>query len=68
MLTQSPKITKDELHKYIKKVGWPTAPIVIAQIAKDHGAPEDVLKAINSVPNQIYLSENAFWEEFRKVY
>ncbi len=68
MATTNPTITKEQLHQYLKKVGWPMAPIVIAQFAKENGAPPEVLQAISRTPNQIYMSEGDFWEEFRKVY
>ena len=38
-------ITKEKLHEYVKKSGWPAAPVLLEDVARAAGAPESLLEA-----------------------
>lgn len=59
-------VSRQEFHKFMSKVPWPMAPVLVANFARRGGAPEPVLEVIGQVENRIYMSESDFWEEFCK--
>ncbi|MGE5617677.1 MAG: hypothetical protein ACM3US_00290 [Sphingomonadaceae bacterium] len=65
--TDGPTITRKELHDYLRKAGWPMAPVEAIDVARAQKAPENVLSVLERIPNRLYLSEGDLWEEFRKA-
>lgn len=55
-------ITKEQLHEYVKKSGWPAAPVLLEEVAREAGAPESFLEAIRHLENRIYMNEKDLWQ------
>ncbi|HZK66897.1 MAG TPA: hypothetical protein VFD42_05070 [Chloroflexota bacterium] len=55
-------ITKEQLHEYVKKSGWPAAPVLLEEVARAAGAPESFLEAITHLENRIYMNEKDLWQ------
>lgn len=64
---ESLPLSLDEFKRHIGRMGYPIAPIVLAEQAERNGAPKEFVAALNSLPNRIYMSDKDAWEEYLKA-
>ena len=63
----APMISRDELRSYLGKPAWPIAPAMLVDFARDRGAPADVVRILERLPNRMYMSEGDLWSEFQAL-
>jgi hypothetical protein len=63
----SEKVSASELAVYLKGIDFPASRDEVIQIAKDNGAPENVMNFINRLPSRQYTRANEVEQEFGKM-
>lgn len=60
-------LSRQRVHSYLEDAVWPLSPVLVANAARHHGAPSEVLDSIVRVRNRQYRSEEDFWTEYSKL-
>jgi hypothetical protein len=66
-MQQEQRFTRQDLSRYLRGCGWPCAPAIVVEIARENGAPEPLLARLATVPNRLYLSERDLAEELERA-